>query len=33
MPGAHHGQMTKGERIMGQALDWLDANARSKGDR
>lgn len=28
MPGAHHGQWLDAERVMGEALDWLDANAR-----
>lgn len=28
MPDAHHGQMTEAERIMDEALDWLDANSR-----
>jgi predicted esterase len=28
MPGAHHGQLLEGEKIMDEALDWLDANAR-----
>jgi pimeloyl-ACP methyl ester carboxylesterase len=27
MPGAYHGQMLEGERIMREALDWLDENA------
>jgi pimeloyl-ACP methyl ester carboxylesterase len=27
MPGAYHGQMSDAERIMGDALDWLDDNA------
>lgn len=28
MPGARHGQLLDAERLLGQALDWLDANAR-----
>ncbi|MFT3772722.1 MAG: hypothetical protein QM820_45615 [Minicystis sp.] len=28
MPGARHGEMRDAERIMREAFDWLDANAR-----
>ncbi len=28
MPGAQHGQLPDAERVMSQALGWLDANAR-----
>lgn len=28
MPGARHGEMREGERIMGEALGWLEVNAR-----
>lgn len=28
MPGARHGQLLDAERLMGEALTWLDANAR-----
>ncbi|WP_438020202.1 hypothetical protein WMF18_14525 [Sorangium sp. So ce315] len=27
MPGARHGEMPDAERVMDEALDWLDANA------
>ncbi|WP_437970913.1 hypothetical protein WMF04_17235 [Sorangium sp. So ce260] len=30
MPGAHHGEMPEAERLMDDALDWLDANARPR---
>jgi pimeloyl-ACP methyl ester carboxylesterase len=30
IPGAQHAQLLDGERIMGEALDWLWANAREK---
>lgn len=30
MPGAHHGEMPDAERVMDEALDWLDANARPR---
>ena len=31
IPGASHGQMGDGERLMGEALDWLWANAKPSG--
>lgn len=30
MPGAHHGALPDAERVMDEALDWLDANARPR---
>ncbi|KYG05102.1 hypothetical protein BE21_42870 [Sorangium cellulosum] len=30
MPGARHGEMPEAERVMDEALDWLDANARPR---
>ncbi|WP_437819087.1 alpha/beta hydrolase [Sorangium sp. So ce1078] len=30
MPGARHGEMPEAERLMDDALDWLDANARPR---
>ncbi|WP_437593307.1 alpha/beta hydrolase [Sorangium sp. So ce1000] len=30
MPGARHGELLDAERVMDEALDWLDANARPR---
>jgi pimeloyl-ACP methyl ester carboxylesterase len=30
IPGAQHAQLLEGERVMGEALDWLWANARER---